>query len=286
MPFPEFNDVKGYLSDTEIIQYENLLEKIFLLHKEGAITQIAELIKMYVEHFANIVIISEWSEYGKIVLNSINNNPTSGGGGQDSPLGELNLYAKYSNALEMLRMIKPLTIVDIAGNSGIIDIYLKDEVKYSVVIDSDSNALNDLWEYTKENRITIVPVYMNILTPNVGRGSDGFVDSDGIKAFKARAIDRFKCECAVALGIIHHLCYKSALQFEAAIRLFSWYTNKYLLIEFVDRQDPAVCCWNQQGMDFYTKSNFEQKLNKVCKIIQTASAANIYRTLYLCELKH
>jgi hypothetical protein len=104
-----------------------------------------------------------------------------------------------------------------------------------------------------------------------------------------RATDRFKCDVVLALAVEHHLALSQGLSFQEIIEQLALYSNKYLIIEFVDRNDAGVTVYLKQYATirtaWYTKERFEATLAQTFNIVATAPSDVVTRTIYLCEKK-
>ena len=100
------------------------------------------------------------------------------------------------------------------------------------------------------------------------------------------AIERLKSELVLALAIVHHLVFRQQLTFEEIIGQIRLFCEKYLIIEFVDKEDSYLSDFKLEGFEWYTKENFESILKRQFEIIQTKpSTPSETRQLYFCKLK-
>jgi len=243
--------------------------------KQGEISYCCTILTEYIETVAEPYLFSAWGEYDN-----------------ETRVDELNL--KYKNSLELIRSVKPSTLIDLAGNSGIIPIVLRNEIESAICADTDLNALNRMWNYltTADKKhdgagSTVIPVYLNILAATPALFNSCSTDGLCITPHYPSAYERYKSECAVVLSVLHHLVYKYAVTFEQLIPHLKRFTWKYLLIEWVEREEIAATeHFNGRLYSWYTRNNFEQSLRKHFDIISTKPSGMTTRTLYLCVVKN
>ncbi|MCL2057174.1 MAG: hypothetical protein FWH02_08175, partial [Oscillospiraceae bacterium] len=198
----------------------------------------------------------------------------------------------------LIRSVKPKSFIDIAGNRGLISRLLQDEVEYSICTDLDLNCLDDLWEYiSAQNRVAkagggaIYPIYMDTALPlPQNYHEQNMIRNPMLFVPWRKPGQRLRCECAIALGILHHLVFDlAAASFELVLECFLSYAQKYLLVEFIDKANPVTAVhFGEERLKrypWYTKGNFEKALLKYCDIVKIMPSSNDTRTLYLCAIK-
>lgn len=194
---------------------------------------------------------------------------------------------KMINAHNMIKRVEPESIIDLAGNMGWYSVHLYKETSHITVVDITSDCLDNLWIRVNDMKMTnVLPVYMSILTPSLGYYCDNVIESSGsIEAWREGAIKRFKSEMVIALAILHHLVFSQMLSFREIVRLFSSYSEKFLLVEFIDRKDK----WNElpeEGFSWYSEDAFVKELETEFSILDVApSSPENTRRIYLCEKK-
>ena len=268
----DIRDIRGYVSDDEY-------EKVCLLYKETAFVKelgILELLKKYKEFIKEIsetFLSTGWSSY------------------QDNEWQWESNSEKWSNKMinvsNMIKKVSPKSLIDIAGNQGWYSCYHRNEIKQIIVVDTDEEALNKLYKRICDKKIrNVTPVYMSVCAPSLGHHLDGFIDGNNIKPLRLSAIERYKSEMVIALAIVHHLVFRECLIFEEVIELLSSYTNRYLLVEFVEMNDAFIRDFQTDGFEWYTKDRFESVLSSKYRIIEkNSSSPEETRTLYLCIKK-
>lgn len=265
-------DIAGYLSNEEHNKLKKIYEKIIYVNsKEKLVGILSELKRFIIEFEGNNKQKGDWEDY------------------QDSEWNRESDKTKWStkmkNTISMIETVLPRSIIDIAGNQGWYGAYFREKLAFSAIVDTDTTALDKLWERIKNDRISnVIPVHMSICAPSLGRHYDGFVDGKTIKPIRQSGCERYKSELAIALAIVHHMAFREHLSFDEIIDILSVYTNKYLIVEFVDKNDKFIDYFKKDEYEWYTKNAFEDVLSRRYEIIeQRASSPETTRTLYLCK---
>ncbi len=265
------SDVAGYLDSTELKELKELYESTIYTNSYLDVVEIIDKIRNYISEFRVAPTIGVWEDY------------------QDSEWHKSDDKNKWSvkmkNAIELIEMAKPKSIIDLAGNQGWYSTYLRSNMDRVIVADMDCTALDKLWDRVKNNKMTnVTPLYMSICAPSLARHYDGFIDGNTIKAIRKSANERFKSDMAIALAIVHHLAFRELLTFDEIIVLLASYTDDYLIVEFVEQTDRFIHDFIKVGYEWYTKENFEKALKELFTVISMKeSAPKETRTLYLCK---
>lgn len=275
-PGIEFNlkDVNGYLDLNESMMIQQLYNVALLVNENNGIVGFIQMCKEITEYFEKDFWDTMWYGYQN---------------DEWSWSKDLKKWSeKMINAISMIRKVKPDTIIDIAGNMGWYGAYLHDELKYSIVMDNDYACINDLWKRCKnKNFENVYPVYMSICSPTLPYYRDDAIDKLGIKEWRKGANDRLKTDMVIALAIIHHLVFRQQLTFSEIINQFSFFCDRYLLIEYISIEDKYIKDFKKEGFEWYTKENFVEELkNNFIIISESISTPKETRTLYLCKKKN
>lgn len=267
----DMRDVLGYLNDEETFKLKRMYEQAIEIESKEDVTKIVENLTEFYRDFNSTHKVSEWEEY------------------QDSEWDKNSDKTKWTtkmqNVVSMIEKVSPHSIIDIAGNQGWYGASYREKAESVIVVDMDYAALDKLWMRIKRDGLSnVLPVYMPICAPSLGRHFDGFIDGKTIKPIRESGINRYKSELAIALAIVHHLVFREYLSFEEIIRILDEYTDKYLIVEFVDQKDRFIQYFNKTGFEWYTQSGFEHVLKTRFSILDiSASSPEETRTLYLCE---
>ena len=136
---------------------------------------------------------------------------------------------KELNIQEIASKLKPKTVLDLGANTGWFSMMLANNGASVISFDQDEESINQLYSYVRGNNVDVIPLVMDIRQPspeyelNIGK--------------VLAASERCKSELVMALGVIHHLVHNQGMKLERLAYMFSTFTSKHLLIEFVPLND-------------------------------------------------
>ncbi|MET1171852.1 methyltransferase domain-containing protein [Paenibacillus amylolyticus] len=266
------NDIAGYLSADTLSEYKDMFKECYESALEGNIQKCCEILKDYVMNV----------QFKQILQ--------SGWNGYQNELYEKSNDAKWSDkqrtVVEMVRSVKPRTMLDLAGNMGWYGFTLHDEMERCITADLDYNCVDFVYQMvTDQNVPNVYPVYLNLIAPTPAYYRDLHIGDTAIVPWRKSAIERFKSEMVLALAVMHHLAFAQQLSYAEIIGQFELYTSRWLIIEFIEREDSVVAPALKNGdFEWYTKENFETELLKSFSILAVKNSEPT-RVLYLCEKK-
>lgn len=264
-------DIQGYIDNYELQKMKELYDIAIISNSKQDIGVFCTKAKEIISYFKNDFSQTKWLGY------------------QDD---EWKLSAerskwstKMENAIALIESVKPKTIIDMAGNMGWYGSYLHDKLDYSIILDFDYGCVDNIWNRCKEEKINnVLPIYMSICSPTLDYYRDEPIGKSGIISWRSSAVDRMKADLVIALAIVHHLAFRQQLTFEEIIGQFELFSNRYLLIEFIQQEDQYITNFIKEGFEWYTEDNFVAELKKKFTILDTAkSTPSETRTIYLCE---
>lgn len=264
-------DIKGYLNEIELYELSKLYDlAVFSTSKQGII----HFIDTTVEFLNNMNLIdfdTRWKGYQNDEWNWSENKEM--------------WSVKMNSVIDSLTKLKPNSIIDLAGNMGWYGSYLSSQVDYAIVADYDFVCVDYLWEkISEENMENVIPVYMSLCNPSLDYYKDYPIGKCGIEPWRKNAYVRFKSDVVIALAIIHHLVFAQQLSFEEIISQFSLFTNRYLIIEFVDQADRYITDFLKDGFEWYTRENFELEIKRKYRILDIKRSTPCEtRWIYICE---
>lgn len=267
---PSIRDISGYLSPEEAQRYETLASACRESALNGDIQSCCAHFKAYAQDIQmSYIWDSGWNGYQNELY----------------ARGEEAVWSDKQRAvIGMIRSVKPKTLLDLAGNMGWYEFAICREVEHCIVADLDYNCVDYVYQTVMEKKIeNIYPVYLNLVTPTPAYYKDTPIGDTAITPWRKSAIDRFRSEMVLALAVVHHLAFSQQLSFEEIIGQFSLYTSRWLLIEFMEREDSVVApALKNKDFDWYTQENFERVLCQHFQIISSTHSEPT-RILYLCE---
>jgi hypothetical protein len=182
---------------------------------------------------------------------------------------------KHHVVNDVLQRIKPCSILDIACNKGWYSELATSLGCEAVAFDRDEICINTLYGDAKRAGLDIHPLVMNVLNPSGGDGLN--------REWFPPATERLKCEMVFAFALAHHLAFKRRLSFEKIVSAFDSFSSKYLLVEFVPKEDHYVSAWWTEEFEWYTLDNFESALRSKFREVTVYPSYPSPRCLLLCE---
>jgi len=267
---PSIRDIAGYLSEKELKRHQNMENECQRLSLAGDIQSCCTMLKEYISGIQiSRILDSTWNGYQNELYDT-----------QD--VAEWS--DKQRTVVEMIRSVKPKTLLDLAGNMGWYEFAVHGGLERCIVADLDYNCIDFVYQYVVEHQIeNVYPVYLNLVTPTPAYYKDAHIGDTAIIPWRKSAIERFKSEMVLALAIVHHLAFSQQLSFEEMIGQFALYTSRWLIIEFMEREDIVVApALENKSFDWYTQDNFERALAAKFRIVSSAHSEKT-RILYFCE---
>jgi len=269
------SDIKAYLDSNELSVYEELIVKFLEPNVNMELNIFCDRLLDYCKSINCSVQTSRWEGY--------QNNYWDNDG---------KYTEKQNHVIEFVKRAKPQTMIDLAGNMGWYPIALSEHVKYAIAADFDYNSIDYTYREIKKSNGSIsnvIPIYLNIIAPTLDYHAfdHPIISKTGIIPWRKNAIERFRCELAMATAVVHHLVFSQSLTFQEIISQLKLFTERYLIVEFVDSTDKAATnIFVDKGFEWYTKEAFCKALEKEFVILDCKpSTPNESRILFLCEVK-
>ncbi|WP_299848740.1 hypothetical protein [uncultured Roseovarius sp.] len=158
--------------------------------------------------------------------------------------------------------VKPNLIWDIGGNTGDFSMAaIEAGAKSSIVLDSDLDSLEALFNTRTQRGAPILPLAMNLSDPS----SDiGWRQSE-----RKGLMSRANADGVIALAVIHHLVIGANLPFDEVVNWFLDLAPEGI-IEFVPKRDPMVRQLLEMRPDMfpdYTEERFRELVSMRKKIV-------------------
>lgn len=199
---------------------------------------------------------------------------------EDTNYSEEGFNQKKNIVNVFLDKIRPEKLWDLGGNTGVFSRVASDKGIYTVSFDSDAMAVEK--NYLKgfnNNEKNILPLQLDLTNPSPGIGWQ--------HKERFSLLERGPVHTALALALIHHLAISNNLPL-GMIADFFHDICKYLIIEFVDKEDSQIqrlLATREDIFHNYSQENFEKEFNKYFHIKDSFKIKNTERTLYLMKKK-
>ena len=113
--------------------------------------------------------------------------------------------------------------------------------------------MSRLYQLSKEENLDILPLVLNIMNPSPGIGWRGVQYRP--------AQERFKCDMVFALALIHHLVFTGGQDFHRFIQSLKDFQRKWLVVEYVDQNDPMAQLLARRPTVDYSWYTFDRFMN-------------------------
>jgi len=202
---------------------------------------------------------TNWSEYYKdeVDLNKVNEWIT-----------------KRKTVFKVISRCNPESVLDVGSNTGWFSKLSSMLGALPVAFDNDESCINKLYLAEKQQSHRILPLLMDFRNPSLAYGID---------LHCRPAVERLKCDMVLALALVHHLVFKQNETFNRIIGSLSAFTKKWLLIEFIPKEDKYVSEWYSDKFSWYNVENFEMELRKYFSKIERLPSNPDPRLMFLCQ---
>jgi len=197
-----------------------------------------------------------------------------------------------------IQQLKPLTVLDVACNTGWFSILAAKNGCEVVAIDIDEASINWLYEYVKTEHLTILPLVIDITRSN--EEIFPIVQNESIyqkRLTKSTPLiksveNRLQCDMVLVLALIHHLALGQNMSFTQLFKILGILSKKYLILEFVPKNDDLIISdpdffpaykLDPNSFEWYTLENLVNELKKVFKTIEIVDSYPETRKLLICK---
>src|SRR3989344_1182062 len=188
------------------------------------------------------------------------------------------MKTKVKIVKEMIKRAKPKTTWDLGSNTGIFSHLASKYSKLVISMDSDPLAVESNYIYCQKNKLSnCISLVVDITnpTPSIGWNNQEIMS----------LVDRGPTDLVLALALIHHLAISHNISLDM---IADWLKKicKYLIIEFISKNDSQVQLLLQNRQDIfynYNKENFESSFAKYFTIQKREDIIGSKRCIYLMK---
>jgi hypothetical protein len=203
---------------------------------------------------------SEWEHY------------CDDGSASPTPLTELD--PKQQAVASLIDKLTPSTLLDLGANRGFYSQLAARRGARCVAVDSDEASVRKLYEDVSGSAADVLPLVMDIVNPSPGYGL-GYTQLPSSAA-------RLKSECVLMLALVHHLVFKEFLRFEHIVEGVAPFVGRWLIIEFIPRDDRYVREWCTSDHDWYRLEELVRALEKYF-VVRSILPSHAPRSILMCE---
>lgn len=189
---------------------------------------------------------------------------------------------EYAAKLEFIRTFMnaqaPKKVLDIGCNIGDFSLAATEARAEVVGVDSDSVVVGRAWRRATDQKVTLLPLFVNFARPSPGLGWN----NAELPSFLDRA--RGKFDAVFMLAVLHHLTITEGIPVGEILTTVSHLTKEWLVIEYIEPGDRAfqTLC-RGRDFSFCTPAHFEMHAQKHFQIIQKTRLEHSARWLYVLK---
>ena len=189
------------------------------------------------------------------------------------------LVHKEEIVKKWLEQTQPLSVLDLGANTGRFSFLAAFYTKRVIALESDDICVDLMERQIKKHKLTHVNVLMQELaetSPNLG------VIEKEVSSIFTRA----KSEMVMALAVEHHLHITNLISLSQIAEMFSLFSSKLLITEFIPANDSKVQLLiknRNKDLSGYTINTYKTALEKYFKIIEETKLDGSERILILLQ---
>jgi SAM-dependent methyltransferase len=189
------------------------------------------------------------------------------------------LVHKEEIVKKWLEQLQPASVLDLGANTGKFSFIAAPYTKRVIALESDDICVDLMEAQIKKQKLTHVNVLMQELaetSPHLG------VNEKEIYSIFSRA----KSEMVLALAVEHHLHITNHISLSQIAEMFSLFSSKYLITEFIPANDSKVQLLiknRNKNLSTYTIDAYKTALEKYFKIIEETNLDGSDRILILLQ---
>jgi SAM-dependent methyltransferase len=189
------------------------------------------------------------------------------------------LVHKEEIVKKWLNQTQALSVLDLGANTGKFSFLAAPNTKRVIALESDDICVDIMERQIKKQKLTHVYVLMQELaetSPNLG------VNEKEVFSIFSRA----KSEMVLALAVEHHLHITHQISLSQIAEMFSLFSSKYLITEFIPANDSKVQLLiknRNKNLSAYTIETYKSALEKYFNIMETNKLDGSDRILILLQ---
>ncbi|MGH9581281.1 MAG: class I SAM-dependent methyltransferase [Terriglobales bacterium] len=186
--------------------------------------------------------------------------------------------AKHSFVEQALNEHRPARVLDVGANTGYFSRLAAQSGARVVAIDYDPVVVGDVWRAARADRLTILPLVVNLARPSPATGWR----NRECPAFLDRAREAF--DAVLMLAVVHHMLVTERVPLEEIVDVAAELTRDLLIVEYVDPADSMfrrLLRGREELHRDFNPQRFEQAFRRRFQIVRSARLPEATRTLYL-----
>jgi hypothetical protein len=177
-----------------------------------------------------------------------------------------------------IQIFQPTTVWDLGCNTGAYSVLASENGSNVIAFDADHDSVASLYQYANKKNKKILPLLMDFANPS---SSIGWSEKE-----RKSLLERGPADMVLALALVHHLRFTAGIPLDEIAKWLSRVTSKWLIIEFVPKEDSQTMRLLQNRSDIffdYTIKNFEKIFNSQFKLFSKNLITTTGRVIYTYE---
>lgn len=198
--------------------------------------------------------------------------------GEEASKSMEDLSSKDAAIRSVLREARPETLLDLGCNVGRYALMAAEEGIKVIASDTDEDCVGRLYREAKSSGLDIIPLVMSAIQPTPAFGWNA-------QQYPA-ATERLRADMVLALALVHHLAIHQMQNFERIVGSLEAFTDRWLVVEFVSREDPQasqMLSHTSRDYGWYELDAFIDVLEATFNKVTKCAPYSTTRTLFLCE---
>jgi hypothetical protein len=188
---------------------------------------------------------------------------------------QANWTIKQQTMRKILSELKPETVLDIGSGDGYYSKLAAALGSKAIAFDTDETCIARLYAEACAKSLPILPLVMDFTKPTPARGLANH--------WAIAATERLQCEMVLALAVVDRIVLVQRLNFDQIVEGLAQFSKRWVVVEFIPREDPAIGHLWSERISWYTLERFVDALQKrFCKVTILPSDPEP-RVLLLCE---
>lgn len=187
------------------------------------------------------------------------------------------LHDKQETVKAYLQSCSVKSVLDLGANTGKFSELACDYAERVVALEFDKKCVDQIDKMIEETANTKLHTLLGDLSQT--SPDFGLLGKEHPSIFK-----RAKSDLVLVLALVHHLALTKMIPFELITDMVYEFSNRYVLIEFIEKTDRKVSQLLQNNPRYYpSKEEFEVIIQQKFTILQQKTLDKSVRTLYLLE---
>jgi SAM-dependent methyltransferase len=187
------------------------------------------------------------------------------------------LQDKQETVKAYLQSCNVKSVLDLGANTGKFSELACDYAERVIALEFDKKCVDQI----EQTIVDTGNMKLHTLLGDLSQTSPdfGLIGTEHLSIFK-----RAKSDLVLVLALVHHLALSKLIPFELITDLVYEFSNRYVLIEFIEKSDRKVSQLLQNNPRYYPcKEEFELIIQQKFTILQQKTLDKSVRTLYLVE---